>query len=310
MRMLGVGQDIDGVVRHRCQGDLGDLLQRGERPMCLSEDPGKDPVAHRSLKRPPPDPGGVGQQHLEGVEGPSLVGVPPQGLQRWVVSLEGRLESLDRESKDLLGELEAGPRLDSGIGREGRRARRPVDDRHRLALLQVLEDKRAHDVGQRDDLARAHLSRQGDLRQRAVEHLCDALGHDRARLGVALDVVRQPGEDDAPHGALRQVAAPEAAPVMAASRPINRTATLLVGSDGVHRLLAAPARGPVDEGAPVAVEEGHEGSAGVRHRLQCPRPDLDTFSVPRHAPVVGQREVVPGFEHHCHPYSLLLSLVL
>ena len=129
----------------------------------------------------------------------------------------------------------------------------------------------------------------------AVEHA----GHRRRDLGshgaVAVDEVREPGEDDAARHALRQRLAERDAAIGRLARLLRP----LLCRQPQRRAVAEAARDAVDRRA-LVLDQGQERGPCSGHARRDGRLEGDGLALPGDAPERVQRQVVAASERHGH----------
>jgi hypothetical protein len=267
------------------------VAPRGHGLAHAPEDRGQHPEAHRRLMiQPVGRP--AGEQPAERAQRGRLVLVAPQQRELRGIRVERRPERLDRQRDRALGQVGSAATGQRGIGHQRRRGRGAVDQRHRLARLELEPfGELAEQMAQRGDLSRAAVPPRRDRRQRAaVEHGRDRRGQRRTHRGVPADEVGQPREDDPAHHPLGQRLAERRC------RPEPRRPGL-AGAIGEHRASGvARARGHAVQKRTGVLgqarrDEPLEGRPAAAHPLLDLGAQSDRLALPRHPPEGVERQV-------------------
>ena len=208
-----------------------------------------------------------------------------------------RADHLRREPTDPFGERQPVASRERGVGHQGRRTGRAVDQRHRLArILDRARRERAEEVSEREDLAASAVALGRHRRQwPGLEHSGDGSGQLGPHARVALDHAGQAREHDAAHDALGQRLAEGRAG--AAQHACQVPPLIGVQHDG--RAVARARRDAVDDRRRIALDERQERVARYAHALRGALSDDDAGALTGDAAVALEIDVGTALESDC-----------
>jgi len=278
-----------GLVGDGTKRGLGRRGRGRHGPAILGQNAGQDAIADRSLIGPPlgSAPGHEGAQPGQGLR---LGGIAPQLLQLLGEMAMGDPDRLGREGENLLRQHQPPLAGRGGIRQQGRGRRRAVDEGQHLLLAQRHPLGEAVEEGRQDgDLAGSALTRHADLGQRPrPEHA----GYRRRDLGrdrrMALDIIGEPGEDDAARDPLGQRWAEGDE---GAVRSMLGMLFALLGRQPLAGELTIAAGHAIDGDLRIAVEEIEKLLPGLAHARQRCRGEIRGIAAPGDALEILEGEV-------------------